>query len=470
MDDDRASTQKQLAKIGRDYYEAKHDIRKYRMFYYNADGELVEDTTRSNIKISHPFFTILADQLSAFMTSFRDNPVRAKKGAEELQEHLDAYFDAEFWGEIGELLNGAYVEGSGYLYGYKVECGRIVFECADAMGVIEVRAKDTDAGCDHIIYWYTDRIDKGHREINRIQVWDDKEVSYWVQSGNGNIEPDTDAEINPRPHVVYTDEKGQKLGSPLGFIPFWRLDNNRARGSGLAPIKGIIDDYDLHACSLSNNLKDFDTPLHVVKGFEGSSLDELQTNLKTKKMIGVGEGGDLDVRTVDIPYQARKEKLDLDREAIFTFGMGFDPARVGDGNVTNIVILSRYALLELKANKLQGRLNKLLKQLLKVVLAEINEECGTDYRPTDVTFEFTRSVMSNESENIANQKMQAETEQIRINTILNAAAEIGDDETLRMLCVEFDIDYDDLKGQLEKLQEEGVSGARKTLEGIETGD
>lgn len=35
--------------------------------------------------------------------------------------------------------------------------------------------------------------------------------------------------------------------------------------------------------SLSNNLIDFDTPIHVVKGFQGDNLEELQTNLKTKK-------------------------------------------------------------------------------------------------------------------------------------------------------------------------------------------
>lgn len=54
----------------------------------------------------------------------------------------------------------------------------------------------------------------------------------------------------------------------------------------MKPIKGLIDDYDIMQCGLSNNLKDFDTPLYVVKGFQGDNLDELQQNLKTKKIVG----------------------------------------------------------------------------------------------------------------------------------------------------------------------------------------
>lgn len=469
IDDDASSEKKRIAAVGQAYYEGVHDILKYRMFYYNADGNLVEDNTRANNRICHPFFTILSDQLSSFMLSFEENPIRAKEKVEGLQDHLDLYFDGKFWSEIGEVITGAYNKGFEYIYGYKGKNNRMMFECADSMGVVEVRAKDTDDGCEYIIYWYVDRIAKGKKKIKRIQVWSETETHYFVQDGDsGRITKDTSEKINPRPHVVYTDEKtGEKLGSSLGYIPFWRMDNNKKQFSGLKPIKGLIDDYDLHACSLSNNLKDFDTPIFAVKGFEGDDLSELQQNLKTIKTIGIGEGGDVEIRTVEIPYQARKEMLIIDKEGIFMFGMGFDPTQVGDGNITNIVILSRYALLELKANKLQDRLECLLDQLIEVVLAEINEENGTDYHLSDIEYKFTRSMMTNESENIANEKIKAETRQIVINTILNVAAVIGDEKALQMICEEFDIDFDEIKGELEKLKEEqNLADAKAALEGV----
>ena len=464
IDDDKSSEKKRLAAVGQRYYEAKHDILNYKMFYFNADGKMIEDKYRSNIKISHPFFTLLSDQLSAYVLSFKDNPIQAKETAEGLQEHLDMYFDEDFWSEIGELVKGAYNKGFDYIYAYKGKDNRLVFEQADGMGVVEVRAKDTDDECEHILYWYVDRIDKGKKVITRIQDWTENEIYYYVQSGkSGKIELDTTVEINPRPHVVYTDEKtGKRMGYPLGFIPFWRLDNNKKKISGLAPIKDLIDDYDLHACSLSNNLKDFDTPIHVVSGFPGDNFDELQKNLQTKKIIGVDVEGGIDVKTVDIPYQARKEKLDLDEKNIYKFGMGVDTTSLKDTSATtNMAIKTAFYGLDLKAIATTKRLCALLKDIVKVVLAEINDANKTDYQLKDIEFNFERTSLTNESENIQNQKTEAETQQIRINTILNVAVNVGDEQTLKAICDVMDWNYSELKDQVEQMQSEQEQAAAK---------
>ena len=475
IDNDSSSEKKKFAEVGQRYYEANHDILKSRLFYYNADGNLVEDTTRSNIKISHPFFTELSDQLSAYMLSFKENPIRAKEAVEGLQDYLDEYFDDDFYTEISELITGAYNKGFEYIYAYKNAEGRLAFQCADSLGVIEVRAKDTDDQCEYFIYWYIDRIDKGKKEIRRIQVWSDKETWYYVQSGNGRVKLDDSVPINPRPHVVFTDKKKNiKKGYSFGFIPFWRLDNNKKQISGLKPIKALIDDYDLMECGISNNLADFDTPLHVVTGFQGDNLDELQTNLKTKKILGVDEGGGVEVKTVDIPYQARKAKADEDEKNIYRFGMGFNSSQVGDGNITNVVIRSRYALLDLKANKLERRLKKLLKQLVKVVLDEINKMNKTDYKVSDVYFDFVREITTNESENYSNEKTKAETQQVQINTILNVAAVLDDETIVKAICEVLDIDYEEIKDKLPNpddgmTQAEGALSAVVPEEGTEQG-
>lgn len=454
--DDLSDERKQYAKIGQRYYEAEHDILKTRMFYFNDSEELIEDVYRSNIKISHPFFTELSDQLASYMLSFEENPIRAKEKVDGLQKHLDQYFGKKFWAEIYELINGSYTKGFEYIYGFKGSKNRMEFQCADSLGVIEVREKDTDDGCKYIIYYYVDRIEKGHKKITRIEVWSEENICYYVMSDNGDVEIDKSKKDNPRPHVIYKDEKtGERLGSPLGYIPFWRMDNNRKRISGLKPIKGIIDDYDLHACSLSNNLKDFDTPIHFVSGFEGDNLDKLQLNLKTKKLVGVGEGGGVEVATVDIPYQARKEKLEIDEKNIYKFGMGLNTSGLKDTNATtNIAIKMAYTLLDLKSDKVQIQLEAVLEELVEVVLAEINQENETDFTLDDVEFKFTRCVTTNETENIANEKVKAETEQIKVNTILNIAANVGDEKTLEAICEVMDWDFEELQSQIEKIKEE----------------
>lgn len=468
IEDDATSEKKRQAAEGQRYYEANHDILQCRFFYYNDDGNLVEDKYRANNRICHPFFTELSDQLTSYMLSFEKNPIRAKEKAEGLQDHLDIYFDADFWAEISELISGTYNKGFEYLYAFKNAENRLTFECADSMGVVEVREKDTDDGCKYIIYWYVERVAKGNKLVKKIQVWSDTEINYFEQIDNGDIVLDEDVEINPRPHVIYTDEKGQKMGSALGYIPFWRLDYNRKQISGLKPIKGLIDDYDMMQCGLSNNLADFDTPLHVVKGYPDDNLDELQTNLKTKKIVGTDEDGGIEVHTVDVPYQARQAKAADDEKNIYRFGMGFNTAGLKDTTATtNLAIKAAYALLDMKADKLEIRLKRLLKDIIKIVLAEINAENKTDYQLSDVDIVFVRSTLTNDTENLANEKVKADTEQVKVNTILNVAATIGDDECLKLICEQLDLDFKELKSEMDKQKEEpDTTNAQNALNNI----
>ncbi len=472
IDEDSASIRKRYARVGQRYYEADHDIKGYRMFYYNADGDLVEDKTRSNERISHPFFTEQVDQLTAYILSSPDNPIQAIETAEGLQEHLDTYFDEEFWSEFSEVLNGMQIKGFDYLYAYKNEYDRTAFEYADGMGVVEVRARDTDDNCEYCIYWYIDRIGKDNEPITRIQVHSTNEIWYYVQSGSGEIKLDDEKKLNPQPNVIYTDTStGEKYGASLGFMPFFRLDYNRKQVSHLKPIKALIDDYDLMECGLSNNLQDFDTPVHVVKGFEGDDMDQLLHNIKTKKAIGVGENGGLDVMTINVPYQARKTKADEDEKNIYRFGMALNTQGLKDTTATtNIAIKMAYTLLDLKAKKVEMRIKKFLKKIIKVVLDEINNVYGTDYQMNDVYIDFKHEMIVNDTENVQNDKTKAETKQIEMNTVLSAAEYIGDEDTLKAICEILDLDFEEVQSKVEESNSDSLVNAQTALNGVISGE
>lgn len=460
IQEDSTSDKKKYARVGQNYYEGKHDILEYRLFYFDSDGHLQEDDARSNIKIPHAFFTELVDQQVQYMLS--GDGYTFKSDIPELQNELDAYFNEneDFAAEEYDLLTDTVTKGFAYMYAYKNEDGRTAFQCADSIGVVEVRAKDTEDKCEYVIYWYVDRVEKGKKKIKRIQVWDKDQTYFYVQDGDGNIILDEEAQYNPRPHTLLKDDKGQFYYENFGFIPFFRLDNGKKQTSGLKTVKSLIDDYDLMASSLSNNLVDFDTPLHVVKGFQGDDLDELQQNLKTKKIIGVPEGDNgVEIKTVDVPYQARATKLALDETNIYRFGMGFNSAQIGDGNVTNVVIKSRYALLDLKCNKLEIRLKQFLRKILKVVLKEINDANGTDYQQKDVYFNFERVVMTNASDNAQIEQTKAQTEQVKVNTLLNLASVLDNETIVQSICEILDIDYEEIKDKLPKPEEADTDAA-----------
>ena len=440
IDEDNASMRKQNARKGLQYYEGKHDIKDYKIFCFDENGMLKEDTTRSNERISHPFFTELVDQSSQYMLSGDTDYVRSDDS--ELQKYLNEYFNDDFKMELNDLLTYTSVEGFSYLYRYVGDDFKTKFKFADGLSVVEAPAKYTSDGKDYVIYYYYWKTEK-NKIIFKVEVWDDKNVYPYIMTNNVIKE-----DGKPRPHVLYS-EGDQQYFDIFGDVPFIRLDNNRMQFSDLKVIKDLIDDYDLMSCGLSNNIQDVAEGIYVIKGYTGNNLSELTQNIKAKKQVAVGEGGDVDIKTINIPYEARKIKLELDEKNIYRFGMGFDSSKAETSNVTNVVIKSRYALLDLKANKKEMQLRRMMSKVIKIVLDEINKTNDTSFDENDVYMVFDRVVPSNELDNANIELVEANKRQVEINTLLNVANQLDDETLLENLCQVLEIDYEDVKGKLD---------------------
>lgn len=468
IENDASSRAKQFAKTGVRYYEGDHDIKDYRIFFIDAEGKIQEDKTKSNIKISHPFFKLLVDQQTQYMLSGHGGFV--KSDIPELQTELDAYFNENesFVAELNGLISGTVVKGWEYMYAYKSENDRTAFQVADSTGVVEVREKETDDGCAYVIYWFVDRIDKDNKKIKRIQVWDKQQTWFFCHEADGNIVRDDSIPNNPRPHILYQKDGEDRLFyDDYGMIPFFRLDNGKKRFSGLKTIKALIDDYDLMNAGLSNNIQDTNEALYVVKGFDGDNLDELHFNVRAKKLIGVGESGDVDIKTIDIPVEARKTKMEVDEKNIFRFGQGVNTEALKDTSATtSIAIKSAYANLDLKCDGLQPFLLQFMRKLLKLVLKEINDRNGTDYEQKDVYFNFEREIITNAQENAQIDLVKAQEQQARVTTVLNTASLLGQELTAQLVCEALDLDYDDLKDKLPKAEDDPTAAAQVALDGI----
>ena len=144
IENDRTSARKQAAQLGQDYYEGKHDILNRRIFYVDGEGNLKEDKVNSNIRIAHPFFNVIADQGVQYVLSGKEGFI--KSDIPELQEILDERYNNndQFIAELYEVTLGCSVKGFDYFYCSKDEENRNKWECADSLGVVEVRAKETD--------------------------------------------------------------------------------------------------------------------------------------------------------------------------------------------------------------------------------------------------------------------------------------------------------------------------------------
>lgn len=450
IESDRASERKQLALVGERYYNGDHDIKKKRIFFVNADGILEEDKTKSNVRIAHRFFTENVDQTTQYFLS--GDGYFFKSDTPELQAELDERFNEnrKFRKTLYDTIEGAVTKGFEYLFVYKDEDGRVQFECADSLGVVEVRAEATDDHCEYVIRYYTDAIEKDSKSIRRIEVWDAQQTTYYVQVDDGEITLDDSKLINPRPHTLFTRKGSKKTYfEGFGFIPFFKLPYNKKHASGVDPIKDLIDDYDEMNCGFSNMIIDTAEALYVVHGFEGNNLDELMMNIKAKNHIGVDEQGDVDIKTIDIPVEARKAKMEETKNNIYHFGGALNTEALKDtAATTNLAIEAAYSLLEMKRVKLQYSVEEFLTQPLQIVLDEINKANGTDYRLKDVYFDFQKEVPTNVKENAEVDLLKAQKKQTEINTILNLAQYIDDETRLQLICEQLDIDFNEIKDKL----------------------
>lgn len=88
----------------------------------------------------------------------------------------------------------------------------------------------------------------------------------------------------------------------------------------------------------------------------------------------------------------------------------------------------------------------------KLVIDDINRRFNKSYDPKDVSFTFTREVMVNENDLVANEKTEAETKQIIINSIMQIAPRLDDETVLKLICEQFDLDWEEVQAALEEAE------------------
>ncbi|WP_349584661.1 phage portal protein [Leuconostoc citreum] len=457
------------AKKGIAYYEGKNDIVDNKIYYYDDNGTLKEDKNASNIKIPHRFMTEIVDQKVQYLLS---NDLKVEVDSENnttsgLQEQLDKYYNAQFKQVLQDLLTNASTKGFEYLYAQVNNNDQIQFIVADGLKITPL-TDDKGNVIKLLRYWQENLLINSKKQIvNHVEIYDNNTVTYYVAVGNDNYNLDTSLKPNPRPHVISlsSDDEPEISGRSLGTIPFYRFQNNNSEETDLQPIKALIDDYDIMNAYMSNNLQDMAEAIYVFNGDMDISTSEMKQNIKAKKAVITGTSeNSFDLKTYDIPVEARTRKMEIDRQNIYKFGMAVDSLQVGDGNITNVVIMSRYELLNMKANKLETRLMALLDWVNQLVISDINRRLGSTYTTDMVTFEVERSMLINEQDKANIAKIEADTKSVAVQTLISIAPYVDNTTLVNKIAELFDVDVGTVIENM-RTQEYGNDGA-----GINTAD
>lgn len=465
---------KKYARIAEEYYRGNHDILNAFTVTIDEYGRPMDTATR-NFLIPHPFLQELVDQKTQYLlANGLTIEVAQDKDLQWLEDELNKYYDSDFQLHLNELMEGASIKGVEYAYVRTNGQGELKFETSSYLNTDTIFNELAEEVA--VIRYYDRTISDGDKDITveYAEVWTPDSVAYYIKRPKDKgYTLDTTMDNNPRAHIVaqHIEQDGLILERSYGRIPFYRLTNNRLEVSDLQPIKALIDDYDRIASTMSSVIENFDRPLWFVYGANDEDLRKFKDRVVNGGVVGLRGGGDskIDMHHFTVDVNARKEKLQLNKEAIYKFGMGFDSSQTGDGNVTNVVIRSRYAALDLKCNKIEPRLLAYLKWTLEIIQEDIRRKTGRTFDLEDVSFSFKRNVIFNETDSKRQDNIEANTKATTVQTILMAQSVLDDESIIKMLCGTFELDYNEVIALIDENDFEGgveLNGVERVSTGI----
>lgn len=471
VEDLKNRPKKAFARVANDYYQAEHDILKSRIFYLDDNGELKEDMFAANVKIPHAFFMEQVDQKTQYLLS---RGVKFVTENDALETALDEYLDEDFNLFLDEVVEGAAINGAEYAYARTTGDDKIKFQVSEFIStdtILDDYHNEVAVVRRYVKHGFSD--DK-EIEIVHAEVYRAEDVVFLVREDGKKFGPDPNKKLNPQGHVIaYNKEDDALLERSYGRIPFYRLSNNRHETSDLVPVKDLIDDFDRMASFLSNNLEDYDKPIYVITGYQGQDISQLRQNIKARGVVKTGapnQQGGFKLETFQIPYEARKAKMEIDKEMIYKFGMAFDSSQTGDGNITNVVIRSRYSLLDLKCNKIEPRLRSLIRWCLELILEDINRRGLGDFKMEDIKVEIERNTIFNENDIAQRELTEAQATKTLIEGLFMMSDYVDDESIIRKICEFYELDFEEVKAKLEKEEYTPFEGEVDEADEVATGD
>lgn len=414
------SDRRQKMTYGEDYYRSNNtEIMSRQMLIYAEDDDgneyAIEDPYKANHKLPAGYFKILVDQKVNYLLG---KPITLEsEQVDELEEHLGRKFQTTLL-QAGKEASKKVVA---WTHPYIDDRGEFKLMNIPSEQVIPVYSPYDHALLEMIIRYYKVRVLNSKNQsitVTRVEVWDSEQVTFYQENQEtGHYEllsEDDMAEIfgrrypNPKYHFQKDLNYGKKIyktqGLSWGQVPFIALYNNDEEEYDLQAVKPFIDAYDIVNSDFCNNLEDFQDIYWILKGYGGENLEKFLYEVKRYKTLKVDEGGDAKAENIDIPYDARKEAREGLERDIFTFGMGVNPNAIGDGNITNVVIKSRFALLDLKASAFELEIKDYIYKVIEFINRFREIKNMKPIELDDIT--FNRSLIMNEVE-----LLKANTEQ-----------------------------------------------------------
>ncbi len=423
---------------GERYYQTKNTTINARKHHIYAEDDkknpvLIEDPYRANNRMASSFYKIQVDQKVNYSLG---HPVTFETDSDASGKLLLDTLGTNFSKTLRRIATGAAKKCVGW--------GLVNINAQGEFEIIRVAPeqviavyKDVDADeLEYGVRFYevtTVSKDGAFGRVTQVEVWDDEMVTIYRESIDTHVYQllTLEGEENPRYHFSKNRSFGtmtvESKGISWGKVPLIPFYNNDDELYDLRPIKNYIDVYDIVQSDFANNFEDFQAMYWVLKGYNGTDLNEFLAQVKIYKALKVAADGDAHVEQIEVPHEARVAELQNLETAIYKFGMAVDPSNMTGGSLTNVHIKAMFANLDLKANEFEQQTKDFIWRLVYFVNVYLRQMNKGEIALKKVT--FTRSLIINEAEVLESnaKQMGSVSEETRLGKhpwVDNAVAEM----------------------------------------------
>lgn len=383
---------------GEAYFEGRHDILRKKRTAIDNSGGLIEVKNLPNNRIVDNQYRKMVIQKANYLLG---RPVSFDTKDKAYAQALGEVFNMRAMRLMKTVAKAALNQGIAWIAPGYDEQGNFVLR---RLNGYEVIPGWRDAG--HTMLDYAIRVyevisysEKEERIIEKVEVYDDGGVSYFVLEG-GVIKPeppfrqpyfhmgDTPMNWTRIPMVAFKRDEGE---TPL-------IRNIKSLQDGLNAIESAFQD---------NMQEDSRNTIMVLVNYDGENLGEFRQNLASYGAVKLrtidGAPGDLRTLQVEVNAENYKAILDIFKKAIIENAMGYDAKdeRMG-GNPNQMNIQSMYSDIDLDANDMESEFQMGMEELLWFIRAHLANSGSGDFDGADLKVIFNRDTLINEGEVIEN--------------------------------------------------------------------
>ena len=378
-----------FAESAEDYYNGENtDIYKFEKVIYDFQGKAHKDMYSANHKISSSFFGFAVDQEVSYILG---NGVTF--GNDATKDKLGKDFDIK----IKDLLENAEIAGKCFAFWNNdhLEVFPLISH-GDVPAFIPLYDEEDGALKAGIRFWQLDETKPLRATLYELDGY----TEYIKRK-----EKDVEIYKDKRPYVLKVKSSkadGDVIygGQNYPSFPIFPLKYNKRGKSRLCGKKNTVNALDLATSNMINNVDEGNLIYWVLTNCGGmNDLDDRKflEQLKTSHIVHADgdDGAKAEPHSIEAPYVATKEAIEILNRKLYTDFQCFDVANVTAGNQTATAIRASYVPLDLLADKTEMQVTDFILRLLEFL--------GIDDKPT-----YTRNQIINKKEETETILLQSE--------------------------------------------------------------